>query len=53
MSWSFREAFDQNGYDQTYTELLGNIRTLLNGKYTQVPQMSSGHRMDMNTKFIM
>jgi len=55
MSWSFREAFAKNGFDQTYTQLLGNIRTLLNGKYTQVPQMSTGHRMmDLKTtKFIM
>jgi len=53
MSWSFREAFAQNGHDQTYTQLLGNIRKLLGGKYTQVPQMSTGHRMDVETKFIM
>ena len=53
MSWSFREAFAEHGFDQTYTELLGNIRKLLHGKYTQVPQMSTGHRMDMKTTFQM
>lgn len=53
MSWSFREAFTQNGCDQTYVQLLGNIRKLLHGKYTQIPQMSTGHRMDMNAIFKM
>jgi len=53
MSWSFRQAFAENGFDQTYAELLGNIRKLLYGKYTQVPQMSAGHRMDVRTKFTM
>lgn len=53
MSWSFREAYKQGGPNQTYVELLGNIRKLLYGKYTQVPQMSTGHRMDMKTTFTM
>jgi metacaspase-1 len=53
MSWAFREAFDKNGFDQGYVQLLGNIRTVLSGKYQQIPQMSTGHRMDMNTKFNM
>ena len=53
MSWSFREAFKKGGFDQTYVQLLGNIRTLLHGKYTQIPQMSTGHRMNMKTTFKM
>ena len=53
MSWSFIKAFEDNGHNQTYVELLGNIRKLLHGKYTQVPQMSTGHRMNMKTKFKM
>jgi hypothetical protein len=54
MSWSFRQAFEKKGFDQTYVQLLGNIRTLLHGKYyTQIPQMSTGHRMDMNASFKM
>lgn len=53
MSWSFMEAFEQHGMDQSYVQLLGNIRTLLSGKYSQVPQMSTGHKMDMNTSFKM
>jgi hypothetical protein len=53
MSWSFIHAFEQNGYNQNYVQLLGNVRKLLHGKYTQVPQMSTGHRMDVSTKFKM
>jgi metacaspase-1 len=53
MSWSFIEAFSQNGPNQTYVQLLGNIRKQLNGKYSQVPQMSTGHRMNLDTSFKM
>jgi len=53
MSWSFIKAMEDHGYHQSYTELLGNIRRLLHGKYTQVPQMSCGHKTNMNTQFKM
>jgi hypothetical protein len=53
MSWSFIQAFEQHGFNQNYLELLGNVRKLLHGKYTQIPQMSTGHRMDMKTTFKM
>jgi len=53
MSWAFREAFQKGGFDQSYVQLLGNIRTILSGKYQQVPQMSTGHRMNMKTAFKM
>lgn len=54
MSWALITAFEQNGHSQTYTQLLGNIRNLLQSKYTQVPQMSTGHKMNMaQTQFIM
>jgi len=54
MSWALASAFEEFGLDQTYTQLLGNIRTKLASKYTQVPQMSTGHKMNMSgTKFIM
>lgn len=54
MSWALITSFEKHGLDQTYTELLGNIRAELQSKYTQVPQMSTGHKMRMNaTKFIM
>ena len=53
MSWAFREAFAKGGFDQTYIQLLGHIRTILSGKYAQVPQMSTGHKMNMKTAFKM
>lgn len=54
MSWALISAFEQNGPNQTYTQLLGNIRGLLQSKYTQVPQMSTGHKMNLaQTQFIM
>lgn len=54
MSYAFVKAFNDNGLTQTYGELLRNIRTTLQGKYKQIPQMSVGHRMvDMNTPFNM
>lgn len=53
LSWSVIKAFEEHGLNQTYVDLLKNIRTILNGKYTQVPQMSTGRKMDMNTTFKM
>ncbi|KAJ1954390.1 Ca(2+)-dependent cysteine protease [Dipsacomyces acuminosporus] len=38
---------------QTYVTLLQDIRKRLAPKYTQLPQLSSGRLMDMNTTFIM
>jgi metacaspase-1 len=53
MSWSLVKSFEQNGHEMTYVDLLNSMRTHLQGKYTQVPQMSTGHRMSMNTTFKM
>lgn len=53
MSWALIQAFQQKGMEQTYVELLANVRTNLQGKFQQVPQMSAGHRMRMNVKFLM
>ncbi len=54
MSYAFVKAFNDNGMSQTYGELLRNIRTILQGKYKQIPQMSVGHRMlDMSQPFKM
>ncbi|OMH82790.1 Metacaspase-1, partial [Zancudomyces culisetae] len=38
---------------QTYLQLLNDIRKRLAPKYTQVPQLSTGRLMDVNTVFIM
>merc|ERR1712137_1017789 len=54
MSWALISSLKEFGFDQTYTELLGNIRQKLGSKYTQVPQMSTGHKMQLSsTKFTM
>ena len=54
MSWALITSLEEFGFDQTYTELLGNIREKLVSKYTQVPQMSTGHKMQLaTTKFTM
>ncbi|RKP23500.1 peptidase C14 [Syncephalis pseudoplumigaleata] len=39
--------------EQTYTELLRNLRRKMKGQFTQVPQLSTGHPMDMNIRFMM
>ncbi|CAG8495706.1 5122_t:CDS:2 [Dentiscutata erythropus] len=39
--------------DQTYLSLLNNIRDILRDKYSQKPQLSASHPMDMNEVFKM
>jgi hypothetical protein len=55
LSWAFAEVFRNLEEDEsiTYTDLLKKIRVLLKDEYTQVPQMSSGYEMDMNSEFIL
>lgn len=52
MSWSFIKTLSEM-HSQSYLLLLNNMRTLLSGKYTQKPQLSSLHPQDMNLQFIM
>ncbi|OLY82902.1 Metacaspase-1 [Smittium mucronatum] len=52
MSWSLTNSLYAKPH-QTYIELLNDIRQRLAGKYTQIPQLSTGRLMDMNTIFIM
>ncbi|AOA61786.1 Ca2+-dependent cysteine protease [Komagataella phaffii CBS 7435] len=52
MSWAFISVLTQNP-NQSYLTLLQNIRNLIGTKYSQKPQMSSSHPMDLNTRFIM
>jgi hypothetical protein len=42
MSWAFITAMNQNS-QQTYVQLLNNIREVLQTKYTQKPQLSCSH----------
>ncbi|KAJ8072451.1 Ca(2+)-dependent cysteine protease [Marasmius tenuissimus] len=37
---------------QSYMELLNNIRDILRSKYSQKPQLSASHPMDTNLMFI-
>merc|ERR1711916_26000 len=54
MSHSLIKAFNDHGLNQTYAEVLKNVRTTLLGKYKQIPQMSTGHRMmDLDGTFHM
>jgi len=51
MSWAFIEALSMNP-QQSYQGLLVNLRQLLQAKYSQKPQLSSSHPMDVNLLFI-
>lgn len=52
MSWSFITTLQQQP-QQSYLMLLNNMRNLLMGKYSQKPQLSSSHPIDMNLQFVM
>jgi hypothetical protein len=52
MSWSFIKTLSEMP-NQSYLLLLNNMRTLLSGKYSQKPQLSSSHPQDMNLQFLM
>ncbi|KAH7107065.1 peptidase C14, caspase domain-containing protein [Auriculariales sp. MPI-PUGE-AT-0066] len=51
MSWAFIASLTERP-QQTYQELLVSIRSLLKSKYSQKPQLSSSHPMDVNVVFI-
>ncbi|KAJ3044110.1 Ca(2+)-dependent cysteine protease [Rhizophlyctis rosea] len=52
MSWALLTALEQNNYHMTYTQVLRDTRNLLQGKYKQIPQMSTGFQFDVhNTQF--
>lgn len=52
MSWSFITTLSQQP-EQSYLTLLNNMRNLLSLKYSQKPQLSSSHPIDMNLRFVM
>ncbi|KAK9451933.1 caspase domain-containing protein [Limtongia smithiae] len=52
MSYAFISVLRQNG-TQSYLSLLQNMRQLMADKYSQKPQLSSSHPMDVNLQFIM
>ncbi|KAG8899653.1 Ca(2+)-dependent cysteine protease [Tulasnella sp. 403] len=51
MSWAFTESLNQNP-QQSYQQLLVDIRQRLRAKYEQKPQLSSSHPIDTNILFI-
>lgn len=51
MSWAFRECLLRQP-QQSYHQLLVNVRELLAGKYQQKPVLSASHPIDTNLLFI-
>jgi hypothetical protein len=45
MSYSLIKALEEHGLEQTYAELLLNLRANLVGRFKQIPQLSVGHRL--------
>lgn len=52
MSHALVACLEENP-EPTYAELLHNLRAYLKGSYTQVPQLSTGHPVDINRTFRM
>ncbi|KAF9907852.1 Ca(2+)-dependent cysteine protease [Linnemannia zychae] len=52
MTFSFITALTANPH-QTYLQLLNSIRDILRAKYSQKPQLSSSHPVDLNLVFTM
>ncbi|KAG0067024.1 Ca(2+)-dependent cysteine protease, partial [Podila epicladia] len=52
LSWSLITTLTQNP-KQSYLDLLNNVRDLLKVKYSQKPQLSSSHPVDLNRRFTM
>ncbi|KAA8644742.1 hypothetical protein EYZ11_002187 [Aspergillus tanneri] len=52
MSWAFISALRKNP-QQSYVQLLNSIRDELATKYTQKPQLSCSHPLDVNLLYVM
>ncbi|BAO40688.1 metacaspase-1 [Kluyveromyces marxianus] len=52
MSWAFLTVLSKQP-QQTYLSLLQNMRAELRGKYSQKPQLSSSHEIDVNLQFLL
>lgn len=52
MSWAFITALKKNPR-QSYLQLLNSIRDELAGKYSQKPQLSCSHPIDVNLLYVM
>ncbi|CCH43893.1 hypothetical protein BN7_3447 [Wickerhamomyces ciferrii] len=51
MSYAFCKIMG-NTSQQTYLSLLQNMREIMEGKYSQKPQLSTSHPIDVNLKFL-
>ncbi|KAI5952568.1 casA [Candida jiufengensis] len=51
MSYAFLAVMNQNP-NQSYLSLLQNMRTILQNKYSQKPQLTASHPIDTNLQFI-
>ncbi|KAK0193901.1 caspase domain-containing protein [Armillaria mellea] len=51
MSYAFMRTLSQNP-QQSYQQLLNNLRDILRRKYSQKPQLSGSHPMDTNLMFL-
>ncbi|KAJ3017342.1 Ca(2+)-dependent cysteine protease [Thoreauomyces humboldtii] len=49
MSWALLKTLQENNHKMTYTQVLRETRQSLQGKYKQIPQLSTGHQFDVNT----
>ncbi|KAI8066427.1 peptidase C14, caspase domain-containing protein [Gongronella butleri] len=52
LSWSWISSLEENP-DRSYKDLLNSIREKLEGKYDQLPQLSTSHEIDLNDDFIL
>ncbi|KAI2786200.1 Metacaspase-1B [Penicillium oxalicum] len=52
LSWAFIKTLTQWPH-LSYLQLLNNIRAELDGKYTQKPQLSCSHPLDVHLRFVM
>ncbi|KAJ9049401.1 Ca(2+)-dependent cysteine protease [Entomophthora muscae] len=53
MSYALITTLNKNPHNLSYLQLLKEVRDILRGKYSQIPQLSSGRPMDMNQSFNM
>lgn len=51
MTYALIKTLKSGGNSMEYTDLLRTMRQTLDGKYTQVPMMSAGRKLDLSSRF--
>jgi len=51
MTFALLKTVEKWGLDMSYDDLLEKMREILSGKYSQIPQLSTGRPFDLNTRF--